>query len=414
VRSGLGRTLVLLIGGALAQAGWATVFPFLYADISTARGLGGFVAAGTFTAFAVGSIAAAPVGGWLADRPNPTLVASTSRVALAVSIVALAYAPTPATIWAAAVAFGVSLALAVPAIQVILLARTPARRRRDVFAWQFIAINIGAAGGAAVGGSLVDLSSQAAMLPVYLLAAAAALVSAVVVAAAGWGAHSSGLHGVTDGNPVTYRMLFQNRAIRWLIVVALLITLACYAQYDAGLPAYVLDSMEVSPGVLGSAIAGNMVLVALLTAPVVAFTRRKYGTTLLALCALMWALCWLVFGVPLVVHGHDALFVFLGFAALSFGETMMAPILSPLAASLAPEGAAGRTMAAVTGATTIATAIGPILSGVLLGAGVPAAFIALQVVICLATAVASVRLSALLRHRVAPRANSPRVKQLAG
>jgi hypothetical protein len=74
-----------------------------------------------------------------------------------------------------------------------------------------------------------------------------------------------------------------------------------------------------------------------------------------------------IFGLPLVISGVDGLFVVVGFAALSFGETMMAPILSPLAAALAPVGAVGRTMAAVTGATTVATAIGPILSSALLG-----------------------------------------------
>jgi len=95
---------------------------------------------------------------------------------------------------------------------------------------------------------------------------------------------------------------------------------------------------------------------------------------------------------PLLVGGFDSIFVFLGFAALSLGETMMAPILSPLAASLAPEGAAGRTMAAVTGATTVATAIGPILSGALLGLDLPAVFIAMQMLFCVAAAAAALRL----------------------
>jgi hypothetical protein len=93
-----------------------------------------------------------------------------------------------------------------------------------------------------------------------------------------------------------------------------------------------------------------------------------------------------------VISGADGLFVVVGFAALSFGETMMAPILSPLAAALAPVGAVGRTMAAVTGAATVATAIGPILSSTLLGLQLPAGFIALQILFCLAAAAASMRL----------------------
>jgi len=396
LRSGLGRTLVLLSGGALATAGWGAVFPFLYADIATARGLGGAVATGTFTAFALGSVLAAPVAGWTADRCNATVVAALSRVALAVSTVLLALAGTASAVWLAAAAFGASLAMSQPAIQVILLARTPADRRRDVFAWQFIAINLGAAAGAALGGLLVDLSSQDAMRPVYLVAALSCLVSAAVVAVAGRGAQACVTASQGAGETVSYADILRRRPIRWLLGIALLITLACYAQFDAGLPAYVLDSTEVTPALLGGAVAVNAVLVAVLTGPVVAYTRRRRGTSLLAVCALLWVACWVIFGLPLLITGFDSVLVFLGFAALSLGETMMAPILSPLAATLAPPGAAGRAMAAVTGATTVATAIGPILSGALLGLELPGLFIAMQVTFCLAAAAAALRLRPLV------------------
>jgi MFS family permease len=400
VRTRLGRTIILLSGGALAQVGWGAVFPFLYADIATTRHLGSIVAAGTFTAFAIGSILAAPIAGWLADRSNPTAVAALARIALAVFTVLLAFAADTQSVLLMAAGFGASLAMAQPAIQVILLARTPANRRRDVFAWQFIAINLGAAGGAALGGSLVDLSSQVGMRPVYLVAAAASVLSAVVVSIAGRGAHATVIadRGATES--VSYREILAKPAVRWLLGIALFITLACYAQYDAGLPAYVLVSTSVTPALLGTAVAVNAVLVAVLTGPVVAYTRRRPGTTLLAVCAVLWIGCWVIFGLPLFISGIDGLFVILGFAALSFGETMMAPILSPLAATLAPEGAAGRTMAAVTGASTIATAIGPILSSALLGLHLPAGFIAMQIVFCILAVVMSMRLRGLMLRPV--------------
>jgi MFS family permease len=402
MRAGLSRTIVLLSGGALAQAGWGAVFPFLYADIANARGLGSAVAAGTFTAFAVGSIVAAPVAGWLADRTNPTVVAALARVSLAVFTFLLALSGSTQTVLLSAAGFGASLALAQPAIQVILLARTPANRRRDVFAWQFIAINLGAAGGAAIGGALVDLSSQAGMRPVYAVAALASLLSAVVVAIAGRGAHAGVMDARGGAESVSYRMILSSPAVRWLLAVALFITLACYAQYDAGLPAYVLDSTTVTPALLGTAVAINAILVAALTGPVVAYTRRRSGTTLLAMCGLLWIGCWVIFGLPLLISGMDGAFIVLGFAALSFGETMMAPILSPLAAALAPVGATGRTMAAVTGASTIATAIGPILSSVLLGVQLPAGFIAMQVLFCVAAIAMALRLRSLMNGPARP------------
>jgi MFS family permease len=396
VRSGIGRTLVLLSGGALATAGWGAVFPFLYSDIAEVRGLGAAVAAGTFTAFAIGSIVAAPLAGWLADRADPTLVAVLARLGLALFTGLLVLVSDPISIWLTAAGFGASMALAQPAIQVIMLARTPFNRRRDVFAWQFIAMNLAAAAGAAIGGALVDLSSQAAMRPVYLVAVIAALISAIAVGIAGRGAHACVMASQGDGEAISYRELVARPEVRWLLGVALLITLACYAQYDSGLPAFVLSSTSVSPAVLGSSVAVNAVLVAVLTGPVIAFTRKREGTSLLATCALLWVGCWVIFGLPLIVSGLDGLFVLLGFAAISFGETMMAPILSPLAAALAPAGATGRTMAAVTGASTVATAIGPILASALLGMHLPAGFIAMQILFCLAAAAASIRVGRMM------------------
>jgi MFS family permease len=396
VRTALGRTIILLSGGALATAGWGAVFPFLFADIADARGLGAGVAAGTFTAFAIGSILAAPLAGSLADRVNPTTVAVTARIMLAIFTGLLVLVREPIQIWLVAAGFGAALAMAQPAIQVLLLAMAPAARRRDVFAWQFIALNLAAAAGAAAGGMLVNLSSQAAMRPVYAVAVAAALLSALIVWLAGRGRCPATAPVESAPPVVSYRALLVGRPIRWLLAVSLLITLACYAQYDAGLPAYVLAATSVNPATLGSAVAMNAILVAVLTGPVVAFTRRRSGTSLLATCAAIWIGCWLIFGLPLFAHGRDSLFVLLGFAVMSVGETMMAPILSPLAAALAPEGAAGRTMAAVTGASTVATAIGPVLSSGLLGIGHPGGFILLQVVCCVAAALAALKLGRLM------------------
>lgn len=396
MRTALGRTIILLSGGALATAGWGAVFPFLFADIADARGLGAAVAAATFTAFALGSIVAAPVAGTLADRTDPVRVAVLARVALAVFTGALVLVHDPLLIWLVAAGFGAALALAQPAIQVLLLEMAPAQKRRDVFAWQFIALNLAAAGGAALGGQLVDLSSQRGMIPVYLVAVIAALASAGIVGWAGRGQHQSSPAVESAPETVSYAAVLRLRPVRWLLAVALLITLACYAQYDAGLPAYVLQSTTVNPAALGTAVAMNAVLVAVLTGPVVAFTRHRAGTSLLAVCAAIWVLCWLVFGLPLFVHGRDTAFVLIGFAVMSIGETMMAPILSPLAAALAPEGAAGRTMAAVTGASTVATAIGPVLSSGLLGLGQPGLFIGLQVLCCAAAGGAALRLGRLM------------------
>jgi hypothetical protein len=198
--------------------------------------------------------------------------------------------------------------------------------------------------------------------------------------------------------------------VRWLLGVTLLLTLACYAQYDAGLPSYALTVLDVPPATLGTAVAVNSVLVAVLTAPVVRATRSVSPALLLAACGAIWIAVWLVLALPLAVPGAAGALVVLGYALFSPGETMLAPVLSPMAATLAPAGAVGRTLAAVNGAQTVATAVGPGLSAVLLGIGAPPVFLAVQVLTCVLAIGAAGRLGRSLPGRTPAQAPATSVE----
>ncbi|SHH45838.1 Predicted arabinose efflux permease, MFS family [Jatrophihabitans endophyticus] len=376
------RLAVLLVGSSLGAVGWGAVLPFLYADIADARHLGASVAAVTFTAFALGALVAAPLAGRLADRSRPVRVATVARLGMVLAIVALAYAATALTLWAAAFAYGAALAVVQPSTAVLVLELTPAARRRGAFAWQFIGQNLGLAVGGMVGGYLVDLTVPTGSRPAYAFAAVCSAASAVLVAIAASRTARPAL-AVDEPAPTTgYRGVLQVPAVRWLLAVTVLLTLACYAQFDSGLPAYALSVLDVAPTTLGTAVAVNTVLVAALTAPVVRLTRTVAPAVLLATCAVLWIGVWVVLAAPMLHLGASGTFVVAGYGLFSVGETMLAPVLTPLAATLAPAGATGRTLAAVTGAQTLATAIGPGLSGLLLGLGLPLGFVALQILCC--------------------------------
>jgi MFS family permease len=397
------RDLTLLItGSSLGAVGWGAVLPFLYADISRARGLGATVAAGTFTAFALGALVASPAAGRLADRARPVVVATVARVAMVATIVGLMYAGSAATLWAAAFGYGVALSLVQPSVSVLVLGLTPPAQRRDAFAWQFIGQNLGLALGGFVGGYLVDLDSATGSRPAYAFAAVSSIASAALVAAVGRKVVTAGADGADAAESVGYREVLRAPAVRWLLVVTLLLTLALYAQFDSGLPSYVLTVLNVDPKVMGTAVAVNAVLVAVLTAPVVRATRNSRPALLLATCGVLWIAVWLVLAAPMLHVGSATGVVIAGYALFSAGETMLAPVLSPLAATLAPAGATGRTLAAVNGAQTAATALGPALSGALLGLGLPWGFIALQVLCCVVAVVGARRLDVAARRHQSP------------
>ncbi len=406
MRSSTGRLAVLLVGASFGAIGWGAVLPFLYADIADARGLGASMAALTFSVFALGSLVAAPWAGRLADQRRPVTVATIARLAMVLAIVTLMYAGNIELLALGAFGYGAALAMIQPSVSVMVLEMAPAARRRDIFAWQFIGQNLGLALGGVVGGYLVDLTRPDGSRPAYAFAAVCSVISALVVAAVGRrsgrpavapdlaGDAASGGTGPSFG----YRTVLRAPGVRWMLAVTVLLTLACYAQFDSGLPAYALSVLDVAPATLGTAVAVNAVLVAVLTAPVVRATRRVAPARLLATCGLAWIGVWLVLALPLLHVGPASAFVIGGYALFSIGETMLAPVLTPLAAALAPEGATGRTLAAMTGAQTLATAVGPALSGALLGLGTPAGFLLLQVLCCGLAVVGARRLHHTVGH----------------
>ena len=384
---------VLIIGSSLGAIGWGAVLPFLYADIANARHMGPSVAAVAFTAFALGALAAAPVAGQLADRARPVVVATVARLAMVFTIIGLMYARVPSEVWAFAFADGAALAVLQPAISVMVLGITPAEKRREVFAWQFIGQNLALAVGGFVGGFMVDLSVPTGARPAYAFAALASVASAVMVAVVGGRVDREQVTVAEPAEEVGYRAVFRAPGVKWMLAVTGLLTLAFYAQYDSGLPAYALSVLNVRPTVLGTAVAVNAILVAIMTAPVVKATRFVSPALLLATCGAMWIGVWAVLALPLLHVSSASAIVIAAYALFSLGETMLAPVLSPLAAALAPAGATGRTLAAMNGAQTLATAVGPGLSGLMLGLGLPAGFIVMQVLCCVVAVVGTRRLS---------------------
>jgi MFS family permease len=115
---------------------------------------------------------------------------------------------------------------------------------------------------------------------------------------------------------------------------------------------------------------------------VVRVTRRHHGAALLVAVAAIWVMSWLLLEAALFVEPSAAGLLFVvAFMTFALGETMYAPILSPLAAAVAPAGTVGTTLGALSALRTGVSAAGPLVAGVLLALDVPHVFVLLHVVI---------------------------------
>lgn len=403
------RARLLILASSISMLGWGTVLPYQYAYAATTRGWGALVAALASSLFSVGALVAAPVGGRLSDRYSPVAVAGWAKLGAAVAVGSLVLAGTPALFLLGMALFGVGITAAGPAQAVLVLRWVDSTDRRKVFAWQFTGQSLGMAIGAFGAGYVVDLSRTDGMWPAFTIAAAGFAVSAALLALAGRGAGPEHDDLVIDAPAAAasrrdaLRAIWASPALRWTALVTVTLALGFYAQFESGLPAYALTVLHVPATTVGLAAAVNCVVIIALQMIVVRLTARRGAPALLMGVAGIWVGSWLLLGLAELVPGGAAALFVTAFGVFAVGETMYAPILNPLTASLAPPGLVGTTLGLFTALQTGLSAAGPLVAGVLLGAGWNAGFLGLHVAISLLALYAAWRLRRALAGEAAPR-----------
>ncbi len=403
------RARLLIIASAVAMLGWGTVLPYQYAYAATTRGWGSLVAAAASSLFSVGALLAAPVGGRLADRMSPVTVAVAAKVVAAGGAASLIWADGPVAFLVGMFVFGLGITAAGPAQSVLVLRWVGGSDRRRVFAWQFTGQALGMAVGAFGAGYVVDLDRTTGMWPAFAAAAVGFLVSGVLLVVAGarrWGmpvgsaedASLTSLGVRTAGPREALRAIWAIPALRWTALITVTLALGFYAQFESGLPAFALTVLHVEETTIGLAAAVNCVVIIALQMLVVRLTAKRSGADPAhgrrARSGRSPGWCW-----PPRRSRPElsaALFV-TTFGIFAVGETMYAPVLNPLTASLAPSGLVGTTLGMFTALQTGFSAVGPLVAGVILGAGFGSLFIGLHVGISLLAVFAAWRLRAAMQ-----------------
>jgi MFS family permease len=384
----------VLAGAGVGSVSTGMVLSFLLADIGTARGYGTGQASTALTALATGTILGSWAGGRFPTRAHPA-VAAGAKAAVAASMVFIAFAGGLPLILLACLLLGVAISLGRPAISAMLLRHAPAGRRRDVFGWFFILMNAGMAAGAGYGGLAADLHHRHGMRSLYLTAAAVSIASAVIIAASARPPRNPATPATAKPPARTKLSLAQQLRVPGLPRVYLLhlvLALALYAQFNAGLPALILTGLHAGTHIFGTAVAVNAGLVAALTAPVIALTRNHGAGRLLAGSSLLWLTGWALLGLPLWTHAPAGGMVLIALIVLAIGETTVAPVMTPLAASLVEDDHAAAVTATMATIFTTATTIGPIAGGALFAITGPTGFLYTQLALCATALLLAIRL----------------------
>jgi MFS family permease len=403
----MSRARLITAAAFAGNLGWGAILPYQYAYVVDARHWGATAGVLTGTLFCIGAVLTAPFAGRLADRYSAARLAVVFELLAAVSAVAMGAAGSALLFLAAIFVFGAAVTAASPATQVMVLECVEPAQRRAIFAYQFTAMALGMAVGAFAAGWFVDLTTAGGMWPAFGAAALGFAVSAGLLTAASRTTSrtapevsvraserlDSELVGVS-----AYRTLAANRPVRLLAIVSMLLAAGFYAQFETGLPAFALTSLQVDATTVGTAAAVNCLVIVALQWIVVKVTGKNPGAVLLAVVGGTWVLSWLMLEVALFTGAASANLIFvLAFALFAVGETMYAPVLSPLAAAVAPDGLVGTTLGALAALRTGISAAGPLVAGVLITAGLPHVFVLVHVAINAAAVAVAWRLWSVQR-----------------
>ena len=397
------RARLLILASTIGMVGWGTVLPYQYAYAANTRGWGAVVAAGASSLFSIGALLAAPVAGRLTDRHDPVRVAVIAKLVAALGTGSLLLAEGPGLFLAGMFVFGVGMTAATPAMSVLVLRWVGQAERRRVFAWQFTGQALGMAVGSFAAGYLVDLHRPHGMWPAFAAAAAGFAVSAALLGATAFGPraepevaarveeahHGRGAAGL--------RLVLGTPALRWTALVTVTLALGFYAQFESGLPAYAITVLDVPERTVGTASAVNCLVIIALQMVVTRFTARRSAPSLLVVVGTIWVLSWGLLTAADHVPALAATLFVTAFGVFAVGETMYAPVLNPLTASLAPAGMVGTTLGIFSALQTGVSAAGPLLAGLALSGGRGGVFLAAHAGISVVALASAWRLRSLLR-----------------
>jgi len=390
-----GETRLFLAGNFLSMLGTGLVLPFMIIYLHEAREIalpvvGALLAAGSATGLLV-----VLVCGALMDRVGARLVLGMILLGQVVAEVALAWAHNTLTALPAVLLYGATWAPMFGAISTMLngLTQEPALKQR-AFAVNFATQNMALGIGAAVAAVVVRGHHPGTFQVLFLANGLSCLLFAVLLPTLPNLRRAKVVNEARAG----YRYVLSHRALRLVILAALLISFTGPSAFDTGLPAFASVAAHVSNHAIALSFTINTAVIVAMQMLVLRLVRRHRRSTALAAVGLIWAVSWALLGFAEVVDGPGwrivILFAFVGLFGL--GETCVAPTRNPLINSLADDRIRGRANSISGFTNSIALIVSPAIVTSLLAAHLAAVWIALLCLGCLGTVAIAARLRVTL------------------
>jgi MFS family permease len=381
--------------GAFASALATFVFLFLSVYL-TARGLDPEQVGGTVAFFGVGTLAAGPVGGTLADRLGRRATLVGALVLSAASATLLGLVRAPGLLAAGVFAFGLASSSVFPALFAAVADVVPEKDRARAYGLLYWANNVGISLSAVVGGAVGERS----WLALFLADAATTLLFALVVWRRVPETRGAAEPGELGAPPRGWTDVLSDRALVGFVAVFVAF-LVVFFQFQVAAPIAMTRS-GLRPAELGRVLAVNGLLIGMLQP----FAARVLGDRdpgrVLAGGALLVGLGYGAYAWCATVPQYAG-----ATAIWTLGEIATMPTAAALVSRLAPAELRGRYNGAYALSFGAGQTLAPLVGGTLLTRAGPGALFGACLATC-AVVAADVALGAARRGRaVAARSGAP-------
>jgi MFS family permease len=279
--------------------------------------------------YGIGNVAAAAVGGWIADRLGRRNAIALSMFGSAATLLLLSQAHSLAPIIVLTTLAGLTGEMYRPATAALLTDLTPAGERIPAFALNRLAINAGFAAGPAAAGLLAEESFFLLFLGDALTSIAFGVIALIALP------EGVRVRRGEERRGEGLRTIARDSAFVFFLISSVLGAFV-YFQSQTTLPLHVKAS-GLSESDYGLLISLNGLAIILLELPLVAITRRYAYRPVLALGSILVGL-----GFALTALANDLPELALTVLIWTLGEIVYAPVASAYVADIAPEHLRGR------------------------------------------------------------------------
>ena len=377
----------LIAGNLINALGMGLTMTLFLVYLHTIRGFSAGFSGLVMSWMAIVGLAFNPTIGILIDKFGGRIVLIYGLTIKAISVFGLSLVETKSQVLIVASIMAIGDAINWPAQSVCLTRLVDEKVRQRVFAFNFMALNLGIGVGGIVSSLVVTAGELSSFQLLYWLDGATYLFYLLIAfSLPAWVGSRIDKEDETKGSykKGSYREVFKNHELMKLFRGSIILTLCGYASVSAGIPLFVTSVLDASPKWLGIIWAANCFAILLMQGPVLKWLERHSPAKTLVYVGFIWALSWVAVALTLV---SPAIFILplllLSTVIFGLGETIWSPTIPTVVNGLIPDHIRGRSNSLMSLQWGIAGVFGAPLAGFMFDAGLANIWLLVMLIGCL-------------------------------